>query len=128
MIKVRIPTPLRKLTGGLGEVAVVAEDITTLINALETAYPGLKDRICDERGEVRRFINIYINEEDIRFQKGVASTIKSGDEVSIVPAIAGGAATAAGEQSRPVGPPEKMNRVQHNAVIPAMFKPKSSDF
>jgi molybdopterin synthase sulfur carrier subunit len=90
MIKVRIPTPLRKLTGGQGEVVVVAQDIVTLINALETAYPGLKERLCDEQGELRKFINIYINEEDIRFQKGAQTTVKDGDEISIVPAIAGG--------------------------------------
>jgi len=90
MIHVRIPTPLRKLTGGKGEVTIVAEDVLTLINALEAAYPGLKERLCDEQGEVRRFINIYINQEDIRFQKGVNTVLKSGDDVSIVPAIAGG--------------------------------------
>ena len=103
MIKVRIPTPLRKLTGGLGEVTVVAEDVVTLLNALEAAYPGLKERLCDEQGEVRRFINIYINQEDIRFQKGVQTTVKSGDEVSIVPAIAGGAVPTASGHSAPVG-------------------------
>ena len=91
MIKVRIPTPLRKLTGGQGEVAVEADDVVMLLNALETSYPGLKERLCDEHGEVRRFINIYINQEDIRFQKGSQTELKSGDEVSIVPAIAGGA-------------------------------------
>ncbi len=92
MIQVRIPTPLRKLTAGQGEVAIEASDITTLISALETAYPGLKERLCDEQGEVRRFINIYVNNEDIRFQKGMDTLVKSGDEVSIVPAIAGGGA------------------------------------
>ncbi len=92
MIKVRIPTPLRKLTGGKGEVPVEAIDVTSLINALELSYPGLKERLCDEQGEVRRFINIYINEEDIRFLKGAQTALKSGDAVSIVPAIAGGAA------------------------------------
>jgi molybdopterin synthase sulfur carrier subunit len=90
MIKVRIPTPLRKLTGGKGEVMVEADDVVTLLDALETSYPGLKERLCDEQGEVRRFINIYINQEDIRFQKGAKTALKSGDEVSIVPAIEGG--------------------------------------
>ncbi len=90
MIKVRIPTPLRKLTGGLGEVTVEANDVVTLMTTLETAYPGIKERLCDEQGEIRRFINIYINQEDIRFQKGAQTELKSGDEVSIVPAIAGG--------------------------------------
>jgi len=90
MVNVRIPTPLRKLTGGQGEVTIIAENVTTLIDALETAYPGLKERLCDEQGEVRRFINIYINQEDIRFQQGAQTALKSGDDVSIVPAIAGG--------------------------------------
>jgi len=90
MVTVRIPTPLRKLTGGQSEVGIEATDITSLIDALEAAYPGLKERLCDETGLPRRFINIYVNDEDIRFQQGTATAIKSGDQVSIVPAIAGG--------------------------------------
>lgn len=90
MIKVRIPTPLRKMTGGLGEVAVDAETVAAVINTLDRTYPGLKERLCDEQGELRRFVNIYINEEDIRFQQGIQTPVKKGDEVSIVPAIAGG--------------------------------------
>jgi molybdopterin synthase sulfur carrier subunit len=105
MVQVRIPTPLRKLTGGQGEVAIDAADITSLIGALETAYPGLKERLCDEQGEIRRFINIYVNNEDIRFQKGIGTAIKSGDEISIVPAIAGGAGRPANGRS-PLGPVE----------------------
>jgi len=103
MIKVRIPTPLRKLTGGCGAVTVEANDVTTLIDVLEKTYPGLKERLCDEQGEVRRFINIYINQEDIRFQKGAQTALKSGDEVSIVPAIAGGAVPTASGNSALVG-------------------------
>ena len=90
MIKVRIPTPLRKLTGGRGEVSVQGETIAILINTLDKEYPGLKERLCDEEGELRRFVNIYVNEEDIRFHQGIKTPIKMGDEVSIVPAIAGG--------------------------------------
>ncbi|MBN4054366.1 MoaD/ThiS family protein [Nitrospira defluvii] len=90
MNKVRIPTPLRKLTEGLGEVVVEGEDIATLIDALDRAYPGMKDRLCDEKGALRRFVNIYINEEDIRFHQGLQTPVKSADEISIVPAIAGG--------------------------------------
>jgi len=90
MIKVRIPTPLRKLTGGLGEVNAEGADIAALIDSLEQSYPGLKERLYDEAGGLRRFVNIYINEEDIRFQQGVLTPLKTGDEVSIVPAIAGG--------------------------------------
>ncbi len=90
MIQVRIPTPLRKLTGGKTEVEVEATDIVSVVAALEAAYPGLKERLCDEGGELRKFINIYVNEEDIRFQKGIHTAIKAGDYVSIVPAVAGG--------------------------------------
>jgi molybdopterin synthase sulfur carrier subunit len=90
MIKVRIPTPLRPLTKGQGEVEARASDIAGMIDALNQAHPGLKDRLCDETGELRRFVNIYVNEEDIRFLKGKETALKDGDEVSIVPAIAGG--------------------------------------
>ena len=88
-IKVRIPTPLQKLTGQ-GEVSVEAASIKELISGLEKKYPGIKDRICDESGKVRRFVNVYLNEEDIRFLKQEETPLKSGDEISIVPAIAGG--------------------------------------
>lgn len=90
MIKVRIPTPLRPLTKGQGEVEAKADTINSMIEALNQAHPGLKDRLCDESGELRRFVNIYVNEEDIRFLKGKETSLKDGDEVSIVPAIAGG--------------------------------------
>jgi len=90
MIKVRIPTPLRPLTKGQGEVEVTAASITDLIDSLNAAHPGIKARLCDDSGELRRFVNIYVNEEDIRFLKGKDTSLKAGDEVSIVPAIAGG--------------------------------------
>ena len=90
MIKVRIPTPLRPLTKGQGEVSAKAENINDMIGTLDASYPGLKDRLCDAQGELRRFVNIYVNEEDIRFLKGKETSLKDGDEVSIVPAIAGG--------------------------------------
>ena len=90
MIKVRIPTPLRPLTKGQGEVEVTAASITDLIETLNAAHPGIKARLCDDSGELRRFVNIYVNEEDIRFLKGKDTSLKAGDEVSIVPAIAGG--------------------------------------
>jgi len=90
MIKVRIPTPLRPLTKGQGEVESTAATITDMIGSLDAAYPGLKNRLCDEQGELRRFVNIYVNEEDIRFLNGKETSLKDGDEVSIVPAIAGG--------------------------------------
>ena len=90
MIKVRIPTPLRPLTKGLGEVDAQAHTIVEMIDTLNATHPGIKDRLCDDTGELRRFVNIYVNEEDIRFLKGKETSLKDGDEVSIVPAIAGG--------------------------------------
>ena len=89
-IKVRIPTPLRSLTDGKGLVETSGGTISELIDRLEKQYPGLKARICDEQNQVRRFVNIYLNEEDIRFKDGTATPLKEGDEVSIIPAIAGG--------------------------------------
>jgi molybdopterin synthase sulfur carrier subunit len=89
-VTVRIPTPLRKLTGGSDEVAVEAGNVGELIDNLEAAYAGLKERLCDEAGEIRRFVNVYVNDEDVRFLEGRATALKDGDEVSIVPAIAGG--------------------------------------
>ena len=88
-VKVRIPTPLQKLTGE-GEVEVKAQNIKDLILQLEKKYPGMKDRLCDESGKIRRFVNIYLNEEDIRFLKQDETALNDGDEISIVPAIAGG--------------------------------------
>ncbi|HXH71216.1 MAG TPA: ubiquitin-like small modifier protein 1 [Mariprofundaceae bacterium] len=89
-INVRIPTPLRKLTNGADEVAVDGANIGELIDNLEAAHPGLKARLCDDAGEIRRFVNVYVNDEDVRFLDGRNTALKSGDEVSIVPAIAGG--------------------------------------
>jgi len=90
MIKVRIPTPLRPLTKNQGEVEIAAGSIGDMVNTLDGSYPGIKARLCDDSGELRRFVNIYVNEEDIRFLKGKDTALKAGDEVSIVPAIAGG--------------------------------------
>ena len=89
-VKVRIPTPLQKLTKEQSEVSVDAANISELIQKLNEAYPGIKDRICDEAGRVRRFVNIFLNEEDIRFLQKEATPLQAGDEVSILPAIAGG--------------------------------------
>jgi len=89
-INVRIPTPLRKLTDGVDEVAVEAANVGELVDNLEAAHPGLKERLCDDAGEIRRFVNVYVNDEDVRFLQGKATELKSGDQVSIVPAIAGG--------------------------------------
>lgn len=90
-VKVRIPTPLRKLTKEKDIVELNgAANIGDLIESLEKNYPGIKERLVDEKGEVRRFINVFINDEDIRFLENKQTSIKDGDEVSIVPAIAGG--------------------------------------
>ena len=91
MIRVRVPTPLRPMTGGKSEVEIEGQTVGQLIDNLGSAHPGLKERIYDEKGEIRRFINIYVNEEDIRFLTGTDTPLKDGDEVSIIPAIAGGA-------------------------------------
>jgi molybdopterin synthase sulfur carrier subunit len=89
-VTVRIPTPLRKLTNDEELVTVEASTIGDAITELQTKYPGIKERLVDDSGEVRRFVNIYVNEEDIRFLENKATPIKDGDEVSIIPAIAGG--------------------------------------
>lgn len=89
-VKVRIPTPLQKITNNQAEVESKGSSVTELIESLERAYPGIKERICDEAGQVRRFVNIYVNEEDIRFLQREKTPLKEGDEVSIIPAIAGG--------------------------------------
>ncbi len=88
--KVLIPTPLRNLTNNEAEVAADGATISQLIDSLGKKYAGLKDRLCDENGKIRRFVNIYLNEEDIRFLQGEATVVKDGDQISIVPAIAGG--------------------------------------
>jgi len=90
VIKVRIPTPLRPLTKNHGEVEATGATIAEIIDNLESNHPGIKGRMCDDTGELRRFVNIYVNEEDVRFLKGKETPLKDGDEVSIVPAIAGG--------------------------------------
>ena len=89
-IKVRIPTPLQKLTKDKTEVEAKGADIGQLIDDLEKKFPGIKARLCDETGKIRRFINIYVNEEDIRFLEMDKTPVKDGDEVSVIPAIAGG--------------------------------------
>jgi len=88
--KVRIPTPLRKLTNDEEIIEVNAATIGEAINELQTRYPGIKERLLDDTGAVRRFVNVYVNEEDIRFLENQDTKLKSGDEISIIPAIAGG--------------------------------------
>lgn len=87
---IRIPTPLRKLTKGAEIVQADGTNVGELLTSLDTQFPGLRERICDETGQVRRFVNVYLNDEDIRFLDEQATAVKTGDEISIVPAIAGG--------------------------------------
>tara|TARA_Y100001960_G_C13970998_1_gene492907 strand:- start:45 stop:338 length:294 start_codon:yes stop_codon:yes gene_type:complete len=89
-VKVRIPSPLLKLTNNQSEVTAEGSTITEVLNNLENQFTGIKERICEENGTPRRFINIYINEEDIRFLQGENTSVKDGDDISIIPAIAGG--------------------------------------
>jgi molybdopterin synthase sulfur carrier subunit len=88
--KVRIPTPLRKLTGEEELVEVNADTIGGVLAELQARFPGIQERLVDERGEVRRFVNVYVNGEDIRFLENQQTSLKEGDEISIIPAIAGG--------------------------------------
>ncbi|MCE2403881.1 MAG: MoaD/ThiS family protein [Dehalococcoidia bacterium] len=89
-ILVRIPTPLRRMANGQDKVEIEASNLGEIIDRLESDYPGFKERLLDESGELRYFVNIYINGEDVRFLQGTDTSTKSGDEVSIVPAVAGG--------------------------------------
>ncbi len=89
-VTVRIPTPLRKLTNELDVVSGDGGTLIACIDSLEGQYPGLKERLCDEAGELRRFVNVYVNGEDVRFLAGLETALQAGDEVSIVPAVAGG--------------------------------------
>jgi molybdopterin synthase sulfur carrier subunit len=88
--KVRIPTPLRKLTNNEEVIEVTSATIGDAITELQSRYPGIKERLVDDKGEVRRFVNVYVNEEDIRFLQNQNTPLKDGDEISIIPAIAGG--------------------------------------
>ncbi|MFN4131569.1 MAG: MoaD/ThiS family protein [Caldimicrobium sp.] len=89
-VKVRIPTPLLSLTNGQKEVFAEGSTLKEVIEDLERQFPGMKERLCDEEGNLRRFINFFVNDEDIRFLQGEETPLKDGDIVSIVPAIAGG--------------------------------------
>ena len=93
-VNVRIPTPLRRLTNGAGEVQVQAGTLREAVDDLERQYPGLNGRICEADGTIRRFVNVYINGEDVRFMGGLDAPVKERDEISIVPAVAGGSLSA----------------------------------
>jgi len=89
-VTVRIPTPLRRLTDGQDKVSVDGATLGDIVGSLETQFPGIKERLCDDSGEIRNFVNVYVNGEDVRFLQGLESQTNSGDEISIVPAVAGG--------------------------------------
>ena len=89
-VLIRIPTPLRRMTNGRDKVQMEAANLSELIGKLDADYPGFKARLLDDAGELRYFVNIYLNGEDVRFLRGLQTSITSGDEVSIVPAVAGG--------------------------------------
>lgn len=89
-VKVRIPTPLQRLTNNQAEIEVEGKNIKEIIDGLEKKFPGIKGRICDEQGNVRKFINLFVNDEDARFLQNEETELKNGDLLSIIPAIAGG--------------------------------------
>ncbi|MYF65025.1 MAG: MoaD/ThiS family protein [Chloroflexi bacterium] len=89
-VTVRIPGPLRRITNGTDKAAVTAETLGGVIAELESQFPGIQERILDENGALRYFVNLYLNNEDVRFLEGLGTPVKAGDEVSIVPAVAGG--------------------------------------
>ncbi len=90
MAKIRIPSPLRKLTNDAEIVDAEAASLAEALDVLDGEYPGIKERICDETGQIRRFVNVYVNGEDVRFLDNLGTPLKTSDEVSIVPAVAGG--------------------------------------
>ena len=89
-VTVKVPTPLRKFTAGSESVQASGGTVGELVENLEKKHPGIRERLCDEQGRVRRFVNLYVNGDDIRFLQQLDTRVKEGDEISIVPAIAGG--------------------------------------
>jgi molybdopterin synthase sulfur carrier subunit len=89
-VMVRIPTPLRRVTNGQDKVNVEGSTLGEVVGSLDNEFPGIRERLCDEQGELRNFVNVYVNGEDIRFLQGLSTATNDGDEISIVPAVAGG--------------------------------------
>ena len=89
-VTVKIPTPLRALTGEQDSVTADGATLAELVEQLEGAFPGMRERLCEDSGELRRFVNVYVNGEDVRFLEGLQTALGEGDEISIVPAVAGG--------------------------------------
>ena len=99
-VMVRIPTPLRRITNGQAKIELESGTMGELVEQLEASYPGFKERLLDEKGELHYYVNIYLNGEDVQFLQGLDTTTKSGDEVSIVPAVAGGSLVFVQTQGR----------------------------
>jgi molybdopterin synthase sulfur carrier subunit len=89
-VSVRVPTILRPYTKGVSEVSAEGATLTEVLDSLDTSYPGIKGRVLDESGELRRFVNVYVDDDDVRFAEGLQTAIKDGGQVSIIPAVAGG--------------------------------------
>ena len=89
-VSVRVPTILRPYTQGVSEVSVEGSTLSEVLESLDTSYPGIKGRVLDDSGELRRFVNVYVDDDDVRFADGLQTTIKDGGQVSIIPAVAGG--------------------------------------
>ena len=89
-VKVRVPTTLRTLTGGKSEIEVEGATLGEVVEALEAAHPGFKDRLLDDEGKLRRFVNVFVADDDVRFLEGLETKVPEGETVSIVPAVAGG--------------------------------------
>ncbi|MBI3315366.1 MAG: MoaD/ThiS family protein [Candidatus Omnitrophica bacterium] len=120
-VKVRIPTPLQKLTNNQPEVQCDGATINEMLKDLERKHPGIQERICDADGKLRRFVNVYVNEEDIRFLQGQDTKLKDKDDVSIIPAIAGGAGKPGPEASRTVKKQVMLVFPQNQIKEPAVF-------
>ena len=89
-VSVRVPTILRPYTQGVSEVSAEGSTLSEVLESLDTSYPGIKGRVLDESGELRRFVNVYVDNDDVRFSEGLQTPIKDGGQVSIIPAVAGG--------------------------------------
>jgi len=89
-VSVRIPTTLRTLTGGVSSVSVDGSTVQEVLAALDTAHPGFAERLLDDAGELRRFVNVFVSDDDVRFMEGMSTPVPDGAEVSIIPAVAGG--------------------------------------
>jgi molybdopterin synthase sulfur carrier subunit len=89
-VMVRIPTPLRRITQGQDKVSVEGQNLNDVIASLDAQFPGIRERLCDDQGELRNFVNLYVNGEDVRFLDGLNTATNPGDEISVVPAVAGG--------------------------------------